>query len=189
MQECNFEHFPQLLLLACEIFSNEQWGYQKHFQWIIMLLNVDSYRFTPHHLHFYLGRATSTISLMERSHLQAESMVKSVCHPRIVCSLVEHLTDVLQTFYPFLNLQECHCRCWNQIVPDQIRWSNSLHHTGPLGQYWRTLCSFSSVPVNFGHSTLIYLSSMHPITCGIFQTSSNFLEISSHSPLLPEGVK
>ena len=60
-QECNFQHFPQLLLLACEIFSNEQWGYQKHFQCITVPLNVGSYRFAPLHLHFYLGRAASTI--------------------------------------------------------------------------------------------------------------------------------
>ena len=143
MQECNFQHFPQLLLLACEIFSNEQWGYQKHFQFIVVPLTVDSCRFIPLHLHFYLGRTASTISLTERSHLQAESTVKTVRHPRIVCSKVEHSTDLLQTFYPFLSLRE-----YATVVvgtPDQIRWSNSLRHTGPLGQYWRTLCSYSKV--------------------------------------------
>ena len=71
-----------------------------------MLIVIDLLLF----LHFYLGRAASTISLMERRHLQAESTAKSVHHPRIVFSLMEHSTDLPQTFYPFLSLQECHCR-------------------------------------------------------------------------------
>ena len=110
------------------------------FPW--MSIVIDSLLFTC----IFFGRAASTISLTERSHLQAETTVKSVRHSRIVYSLVENSNDLLQTFYPFLSLQKCHCCCWNHVVPDQIRRGNSLRHTGPLlGQYWRTLCTYSKV--------------------------------------------